>query len=209
MICLITAMDFHLRTTNIKFSVQVGHFPQARRILQQHHKKKLGGNFFVLQRRFIFIIFFGGHINITGVRHFQDIKKAVQELRLILKLNQHTILEYTIDNVCSAGQTPFHLILLQPLCLLLHHHLERWCMYREFVLTVHYQPEKFPSLHIKTKIGSILLFGTGKFIFVGYKRQADAQYLLDLLQHVLGRRRKENHGHVFSLDYLHEPSMRS
>ena len=105
-------------------------------------------------------------------------------------------LNYTVDNVCSTGKTPFHKILLAPFSEAIKTHLQNWCMYSDFIIKVDYQPEKFPSLHIKTRIGSILLFGSGKFIFVGYKRQNDVNHLLEVVKHFLGYSDGEDHCRV-------------
>lgn len=190
-------MDFQTTTTNIKLSVDFSSFPKVLKIIKATLKKSQSrSNFFVRKRSFTYVIFSNGHANVTGISDYTRLPVMLKELKTLLKVEGGRHLRYTIDNVCSAGTTPKKLIQLSLLASAIRKHLKEWCMFSDFIIKVDYQPYKFPSLHLKTCVGSILIFGSGKFILVGYKRPLDAVYLVKVLKHALGYRESEDHCHI-------------
>lgn len=188
-------MDFEVFTKNIKLSVQCQNAAPILRKIRSflNSKNYVKGEFFIVRLRFTYTLFDGGHINVTGLKNFDEIEPAFEEIRQLLRISGPCDFKHHIDNICSTGKTPFSTILLRPLTQAIQLHLEDWCMFRPFVIKADYQPDKFPSLHIKTKIGSILLFGSGNFILVGYKKRADAQHLSSVLKHFLGYADEDDH----------------
>ena len=145
------------------------------------------GNFFVTKLTFTYIVFLNGYINITGIKSSLQLHSVRQELCKILNIKRERSIELYVDNICSKGQCSLAFISLQELHDSLQYHLKKSnCFLSSTITRISYRPEKFPSLHIKTKIGTILLFGSGKFVFVGYKKLADANYLYIILNHCLG-----------------------
>ena len=188
-------MHYRAKTANIKLSLVI-----EKRFWGNNKffaKRNLSRNFRVHRscgRKYVFVIFCNGHVNATGIPHFSEIGAALRELETFLSLPRNSLGEYKIDNICSRGRTEFELILLSPLLHAISKHLSI-CTFAACVVSVQYQPEKFPSLHVKTRLGSILIFGTGKFVFVGYRTAADAFYLTRILKHFLGRDDHEREYH--------------
>lgn len=183
-------MALLLNTCSVKLSADVSHLPKALETAKKLFKEERSpwGNFFVYRRKFTHVIFLSGHVNVTGIRSILRLKEVRRELCEILRIPKNSELHLKIDNICSRGRSPFSFILLRELFDAIQAHLSdgtRICHLSEFVSQVSYKPDKFPSLHIKTKIGSILLFGTGKFLFVGYRKFMDGHYLLLVLEHLL------------------------
>lgn len=186
-------MAFLLNTSNIKISLHLG---GETSILAKIRSLSLPpaltcGNFFVRREKFVHTIFLNGHVNITGIRTFSLIEESLDELRRILKLPKGKTLRPKIDNICSRGRTKYTRILLFPLYRFLATHLAD-CFLSSFITRLRFEPARFPALLLKTRLGSILLFGSGKFVLVGYRQSLDAHYLMSALNHVLGIERQDH-----------------
>lgn len=180
-------MPFRLFTTNIKIGLKVDEDGTLRERIKTLSlgAERSWGNFFVRRRRFVHTIFLNGHVNITGIPNYVSIDSALSELRHLLNIEKEKKLTYKIDNICSRGKTAYSHILLRPLFSQVREHL-RSCYFLDFILDLRYEPDQFPALHLKTRIGSILIFGSGKYILLGYRQALDGFFLCQVLHHLLG-----------------------
>lgn len=188
-------MALLVNTSNVKVSTNVANLPDGLERIRSLFRDEVTswGNFFVRRSNFTYIIFLNGHINITGIRSFGQFEAVLDELSKVLGLRLPPMeLRLRVDNICSSGRTPLIFLPLQSLEEKLKEHLKR-CYLRPFIERLDYQPDKFPALYLKTKIGCILLFNSGKFVLVGYKRLLDGYYLSLVIKHALGlETEKEN-----------------
>lgn len=176
-------MTFEADIANIKISVNVG--KNEERIKELFRCSPRWGNFIVLRRRYVFTIFSNGHVNVTGIPNLKGIEDCLKVLQKLLKSTNKDNFSWKIDNICARGSTGLPCILLRPFYNVLIHH-QKHCFLASFLIRIRFEPEKFPALQLKTRLGSILIFGSGKYILVGYRQALDAFFLLTLLKHVLG-----------------------
>ena len=67
-------------------------------------KKK--SNFFVLREKFVYIIFYTGHVNITGAKSHDAVNEARSNLSLQLEAFDLKLSRLVIDNICLSGALP-------------------------------------------------------------------------------------------------------
>lgn len=193
-------MALLVSTSNVKLSVDVSGCERALERVRSLFRARSSphGNFFVLRRDFTYVVFLGGHVNVTGVRSLSQLPRVRRELGRILALQggeERGLPSFRVDNICSRGQSPFGFVPLAALLAAFAAHLrDAACPFAPFVRRLAYRPEKFPALQVRTGVGTLLLFGSGKFVFVGYRRPLDAHCLLRLLWHALGL--ESDHCHV-------------
>jgi TATA-box binding protein (TBP) (component of TFIID and TFIIIB) len=145
---------------NIKISVKCELFSLDNVIKRLHESKitfKYHFNFITLSNKFNYTIFKSGkesnHINITKIKDFKDIDNAINELNTIYHFN---ILSIKIDNIIATG------VLKKTIDL-------QTIIDEKKFKQVNYNSEVFPGLFIKFKIGTAIIFHTGKFVVVGCK----------------------------------------
>ena len=150
---------------NIKFHVKLGHpitVPEKLNDATVRHS-----NFVVIRVHPLVITVFpsSGHINVSGVRKFRDIKDAVRQL------NQHLHCDIeerniTVDNSTASGklqvQLPFNFNSLLK-------------VEGKNLFNISVRPHFFPSIVLRPKVkkslGTCMVFSTGTFIIVGAKSE--------------------------------------
>lgn len=182
-------LAMRVKTSNFKISViscsdVVKNLRAAKNV-----KVNYWSNFLTFRSKYAYIIFLNGHINVTGIRSRSEIEDALREVRHLFRLQPDSELQYKIDNICASGYIESELNLPSIYMSVLNHLKD--CPLSLSIISASYRPEKFPAFHLKTKLGSILLFRSGKFVFVGYRRCCDAFYLYTILSHFIKLWKKE------------------
>lgn len=125
--------------------------------------KPPNNSFFVLRDIFVYTIFFKGHVNVTKIPSESVIDSAVNKICCELMGLQRP-LAYKIDNITVSGQlTGCTFINLNDIG-----HSVQVCP--KNILKVNLNLEKFPGLFLRHILGTILLFDSRKFVFVGVKK---------------------------------------
>jgi TATA-box binding protein (TBP) (component of TFIID and TFIIIB) len=156
------------KITNIKISLKTS-FICLNTVIEkiQNIKHKRYNNFVVLRDIYTYVIFKSGngennHINITKIKTFDDISHAVNHLLNILPITE---IKRQIDNITVSLNLCKKINLKELPCF-------------EDCISVSYNSEKFPGVFIKFTCGTIILFHTGKCIFVGIKKEKDIECLI-------------------------------
>ena len=170
--------------TNIKVSVNIEHQSLdtvEKRIKDLSLTHKRYNNFIVLRNNFVYTIFRTGknnlnHVNITKIKDFNQVEKALNNLQNIgLNINEKSL---HIDNITGSIDLKKE-VHIESIIKFLHTNIE----YKD--VKVSYNNEKFPGLFLKLKsVGTIIIFHSGKVVFVGCKKLEDLECLA-LLSHVL------------------------
>lgn len=156
------------KITNIKISVKTS-FICLNTVVGKINDKnfKRYNNFVVLRDNYTYVIFKSSngdsnHVNITKIKTFGEITLAVEHL---LKLFSLIEIKRQVDNitVSTSLNRKINLNLLP--------------IFKDCI-SVSYNSEKFPGAFIKFDIGTIILFHTGKCIFIGIKKEKDIECLL-------------------------------
>lgn len=151
---------------NVKVSCKVTG-PSIKRTLQDlsctsDSVTRKSSNFFVLRSKYVYIIFFTGHVNITGVRSVNEVANSCIHLKGLLHNKDLEISTPSIDNICSSGSVRDRVDLYQ-LAVFLQKNGYQFC----------FNPHKFPGLSIapleNAARGTFTIFSSGKFILVGLK----------------------------------------
>ena len=124
---------------------------------------KRKSNFFVLRDKFVYIIFYTGHVNITGVRSRDTVNEARVYLSVLIKNLDLTLSQSVIDNICLSGSLSRGLNLVS-----FSDQLQQDCV------SFCYNPRKFPGLSFPStnnNSGTTIVFTSGKFIIVGLKHE--------------------------------------
>ena len=140
-----------------------------KRVVIQHN------NFIVLRDSFVFIVFSPqGTVNITGIRDLLDIPRAISTFSNLFNIPSALLSEPVIDNITASG-TFNALIDLQALKRLINTPEENnGSIYSSASFNASY----FPAAFCKTfSIGTISIFGSGKYNIIGAKCQKDVQTL--------------------------------
>lgn len=152
---------------NIKASCKIKGEDTPRKLkeLASHHNSvtKKKSNFFVLREKFVYVIFYTGHVNITGAKSRDAINEACSDLSVILNKLDLTLSRLIIDNICLSGSLPHTLNLVT-----FSNQLLQDCVNFSF------NPRKFPGLSFpstKQSSGTTIVFTSGKFIIVGLKHE--------------------------------------
>jgi TATA-box binding protein (TBP) (component of TFIID and TFIIIB) len=144
---------------------------------------KRNDSFFVLRRHgFVYTIFVTGHVNVTKIKCLEDVPTAVA--RICGDLNARSAPRYTVDNITACGRVhlPARVLRLKTLCDYVSVHLTEL-----EILTVSFDTQKFPGCFLKTLRGTILLFNSGKFVFVGVRALPEIAKLEETLRRVVWR----------------------
>ena len=178
-------MQFEIK--NIKISLKV-HAQLLNNVENKCSEKKLSftrkNNFLIVKDQFIYTIFLSSknetnHVNITKIPQISEIDQSINFLseKLCLSVCEET---FRIDNITASLNLNYKISLIK----LIDKHSEFDKYWNgEFVFS--YCNEKFPGLFIKLKlerkIGTIIIFSTGKVVFVGCKSVDDIKCLESLI----------------------------
>lgn len=138
---------------------------KKKRLFSEHH------NFIVFRNSYVFIIFYKGAVNITGIKRFEDISDAIETFCESFCIDQQQITKHTVDNVSASGDFGHEVNLYK---------LKKQINGQEDVAnlfsSVSFNPNYFPAAFCKTySVGTILVFGGGKYNIVGAKCQQDVE----------------------------------
>lgn len=122
-------------------------------------------NFIVVKDLYTYIIFKQNksnenHINITKIPNIDLVSNAIARIQ---DLTKSEILSHKIDNIIASTLSPKTLNLK---------------VISTLFSNVKYNNEKFPGLFIKFKLGTAILFHSGKIVIVGSKKEEDIQCLI-------------------------------
>lgn len=171
---------------NIKVSIQVKQ--QFLNIVEENCLNrgisiKKHNNFIVLYNKFVYTIFRESkdqtnHINITKIPSFDIIQESLDFLSTELSFD---IIPNSlkIDNITGSLNLNKKLVLCE-----LIEKTKKYTTHEKIILS--YNNEKFPGLFMKVslstkKIGTIIVFTSGKIVFVGCKTVSDLECLTSLI----------------------------
>lgn len=139
---------------------------KRKRVFKRHH------NFIVFRNKYVFIIFFdSGAVNITGIKSFGYITEALKTFHSTFGIKRRHVTDLIVDNVSANGDFG-HQINLSHLKQLINKTEEGDKLITSASFNVNY----FPAVFCKTfKIGTILVFSSGKYNIVGAKCQSHLQ----------------------------------
>lgn len=165
---------YEFKITNIKLSVKTT-FVRLDTVKTHLQNKKNSvksyPNFLVIKNKFTYVYFKSkdqkiNHLNITNVDSFKNIDSSINHiLKKLPKKSKVKEIYRSIDNITAS------LNLNRKVCLqeALKHFIN--------VCEISYNSEKFPGAFLKFEKGTIILFHTGKCIFIGCKRLESLKYL--------------------------------
>lgn len=151
-----------LKTSKI-FLDNVCNFAEEKEIFFKNYK-----NFIVVKTEFTYIIFkskdeqFESHVNITKIPSINKIPLAID---IITSLKQCTAISYKIDNIIATTNLKKRINLAI---------ISR----SECFENIKYNNEKFPGVFLKFKIGTVILFHSGKLVIVGCKNIENIECLI-------------------------------
>jgi hypothetical protein len=124
-------------------------------------------NFIVIKNKYTYIIFKTNksnenHINITKI---PSIKEVLESIELLQSLFDFIITYKSIDNIIATTNL-FRKLDLFSICK------------QNIFSSTKYNNEKFPGLFIKSKLGTSILFNSGKIVIVGAKTEKDIECLI-------------------------------
>ena len=132
-------------------------------------------NFVVIQDNFTYIIFknkigFNTHVNITKIKKFEDIEesKTYFSENFLTCLNSK-IISHKIDNITASYDLKKTINIFQV--------IEKF----KDICEVRYNNETFPGVFLKHKLGTIIVFHSGKTIIIGSKDLSKLQCLIQFL----------------------------
>lgn len=141
-------------------------------LLEKKISKRFHNFFVVRENNYVYVIFPGAkHINITGIKCFEDIDQSVEKL-----FGETATPLYTtqIDNSTYCGKLETQLNLVK-----FSHFLA------EQKIFCKYNPQVFPGLYFKLIGGTVIIFHTGKYNIVGLKEETSLEKLFSLFKDLL------------------------
>jgi TATA-box binding protein (TBP) (component of TFIID and TFIIIB) len=193
-------MDVTLpKINNLKVHIEVNNkcIDRIRKTLKlsgrKWKKSKEFHNFLVIKDKYSYIIFpesknkkgkkKGGYINITGIKSFEDVENVIPELCVTFELNRIQVTgEVVIDNVTANGDfgQKLHLPRIQEV---INGETEK----DGNTFSASFDRNYFPGAFCKTfpKIGTILIFPSGKYVIVGSKCVAEVQKVYQMMLAVI------------------------
>jgi len=168
-------MSISIHVKNIKISFHTKSEPNTlREVAKQLVKeKKIFPSFFVYKfSTFTFIIYYTGHINVTGLRLLNDIYLCYTHLVTIPGVSEvHAV---KIDNITLSGQVSLKPYRFIPF-------IKAQAIKSSFD-KIRFSQEIFPGAQFKLfNKGTLVLFRSGKFNLVGIKNYSDAIHLTEAL----------------------------
>ena len=168
-----------LKIVNIKLSLKIvgtSYQHVIERTIHLQQKKRL--NFIVIFNTFTYSIFkptvSTGHLhcNITKIRSFEDISKAIEILTAIFpsaELKPYNVDNLTATTACDTKQN-----------------LEQMFTKLNFKYGIKYNLQKFPALFIKypavNSYATVFIFSSGKVVCVGAKSQNQLKLISEWLK---------------------------
>jgi TATA-box binding protein (TBP) (component of TFIID and TFIIIB) len=172
-----------INNIKIRFTVIESQLPtlrdEIRKISEVKDKKtfKKLHNFIVFRSSFIFTIFFkSGTVNITGIQRLTDISQAVSVFCQTFDISRRDIVDsIIIDNITASGSFNRDINLRN-----LKEKINGG-KNESRIKSASFNPNYFPAAFCKTfGIGTILIFGSGKYNIVGAKSQLDVMEVFNL-----------------------------
>jgi TATA-box binding protein (TBP) (component of TFIID and TFIIIB) len=126
---------------------------------------KRTNNFYVIRNKFVYTVFTSGFLNITKIKSFEDINKAIKRICSIYEIAECDISNYSMDNISANGSFGKKLNLIEVI---------KAVELSEGNFIPNYKPAYFPGATLKHfKCGSIIIFASGSFNIVGAKSRED------------------------------------
>jgi TATA-box binding protein (TBP) (component of TFIID and TFIIIB) len=139
-------------------------------------------NFIVFKSEYVFIIFFNcGTVNITGIKCLTDISQAVYIFCQTFDISRGNLAgSIIIDNITASGSFNRE-VNLRTLKEKINDSENK-----SRINSASFNPNYFPAAFCKTfGIGTILIFGGGKYNIVGAKSQQDVTDVFNLAKELL------------------------
>jgi TATA-box binding protein (TBP) (component of TFIID and TFIIIB) len=148
------------------------------RLESYSHKQQVKkySNYIVLSKSnncpFTYIIFpINGYINVTGLKNYTNIIESVKFICDNFHLSRHHCGNITIDNLTISGFIGFEISLSE----IFYHFCEYY--YTRYNINI------YPGLQIRfPKLGTIIIFSSGKYTIVGAKCLDNAKIIIQKLQ---------------------------
>jgi len=158
---------------NIKISVKVKKLclrETSERLVEQNITVKTYLNYITFHHKFSFVLFKQSkcgtnHVNVTKIKDYSHVHEAIATLKVV---SGAEILSHRIDNIIATHSCP-HSINLSDL--ITQNAFE--CM--------KYNPESFPGLFVKSDVGTVIIFHSGKLVIVGCKNLDQVWLLFQLV----------------------------
>jgi len=187
-------MESTALVTNVKISIKcdpVSLHTVSEKAVDHAYKVKRNNNFIVLKRDFCVSLFkrkLGGlynHVNITKIRNLANIDKIIGELEKIGVFCRTEFL--VVDNITGQLNTRVHIDIRKFVNNNLQSVFDKFT--KDISVHIKYNNEKFPGAFLKIfkgkrKLGTSIVFHSGKVVFVGSKCLRDIQ-CLSLLTHAI------------------------
>jgi TATA-box binding protein (TBP) (component of TFIID and TFIIIB) len=181
-----------MRLTNIKISLKCEELSLDSVqdfCVKSNYNLKVYSNFLVVRKKFVYSIFKKSlltnlhHVNVTNIKSFKDIGEVLESLESFgLTPLKNTV---KIDNLSGLIITEKN-IKLPDLVRTIKENSEKNFSHFDFVLS--YNNEVFPGLFLKVfikepnrKIGTAIIFHSGKIILVGSKNLEDIECLSKII----------------------------
>lgn len=175
------------KVTNIKVSINCNKVSLDSVLLQCENKQiktKVYPNFILFESKFVYTIFKNkeinsyNHINITKIKNKLELRESLNQLKTYFGI---TFIKNTlkVDNITGTLNLQKEIVLKE-----LINYTETYKFDGDIFIS--YNNEKFPGAFLKVKkenkkIGSILVFHSGKVVFVGCKTIYDLKCLESLI----------------------------
>lgn len=173
--------------TNVKVSVKclpISLHTVSEKAFENGFRVRVSNNFIVLKKEFCSSIFKNrsgetlNHVNVTKIRNLCDVEKVFRELEIVgvYCRPEHLV----IDNITGQLNTHARINIRKLVSSDIQYLLNK---YSDGVsVTVKYNNEKFPGAFLRLfkrgkRLGTSIVFHSGKIVFVGCKREADLKCL--------------------------------
>jgi TATA-box binding protein (TBP) (component of TFIID and TFIIIB) len=128
----------------------------------------------------VYTIFQGGHINVTKIRKYQDLRSAINIFCEILSIDRKLISGFKVDNISAHARLRTQRINLRKL----RYTPSMKELYLD--LKVHYNPERFPCVHLKFPDGGCAgVFKNGQLTFVGAKTSRYLYFMANVVEYII------------------------
>ena len=183
-----------VKISNVKFSLKVT-LPSSEilNILSRVSKKRSVSYYnsfcviraFEKNKTFVFIVYYKGHVNVTGLKGNREISSACRLLKKWFK--RHNLVGFKVDNFTASSTLTYGSLFEWPRSFLglltdikdkfVGTHLHGITKYS--LLNIHCHRQKFPGAFLKYSVGTVILFASGKFNIVGVKKK---QHIREMCQ---------------------------
>lgn len=170
--------------SNVKISVKTRVTPRALQVFKNSKGfEKETYSFFTHRKEgLLYTFYFGGHVNVTGIKHKKDIDRLTTYLFDVVNISK--IYKITIDNSTVTGKLKRRLF----------NKNESFteCIRRisnssdNIFNKITYQRQSFPGVFLKiNSVGTVVFFSSGKFNIVGCKNCHNLIYILNQFLQVM------------------------